>query len=101
MYREQWPADLKLPEAMQMGQWPDSWEWVWQAMLANEHYELSSLLVNGDEKKESLESGKLTLSNVQENITVSAVFTKKKYSTTAAGIMHSRLPETGLVAADR
>lgn len=34
MYREQWPADLKLPEAMQMGQWPDSWEWVWQAMLA-------------------------------------------------------------------
>ena len=21
-------------EAMQMGQWPDSWEWVWQAMLA-------------------------------------------------------------------
>jgi len=51
-------------------------------VLANEHYELSSLLVNGDEKKESLESGKLTLSNVQENITVSAVFTKKKYSVT-------------------
>ena len=51
-------------------------------VLANEHYELSSLLVNGDEKKESLESGKLTLSNVQENITVSAVFTKIKYSVT-------------------
>ncbi|WP_418495812.1 LamG-like jellyroll fold domain-containing protein [Coprobacter sp.] len=51
-------------------------------VLANEHYELSSLLVNGDEKKESLESGKLTLSNVQENITVSAVFAKKKYTVT-------------------
>lgn len=49
---------------------------------SEEHYELSSLLVNGEEKKESLESGKLTLSNVQENITVSAVFTKKKYSVT-------------------
>ena len=47
-----------------------------------EHYELSSLLVNGEEKKESLESGKLTLSDVQENITVSAVFTKKKYTVT-------------------
>ena len=47
-----------------------------------EHYELSSLLVNGDEKKADLESGKLTLSNVQENITVSAVFTKKKYTVT-------------------
>ena len=49
---------------------------------SEEHYELSSLLVNGEEKKESLESGKLTLSDVQENITVSAVFTKKKYTVT-------------------
>ncbi|WP_297928136.1 LamG-like jellyroll fold domain-containing protein [uncultured Coprobacter sp.] len=51
-------------------------------VLPEDHYELSSLLVNGDEKKESLESGKLTLSNVQENITVSAVFAKKKYTVT-------------------
>lgn len=51
-------------------------------VLPEEHYELSSLLVNGEEKKESLESGKLTLSNVQENITVSAVFAKKKYTVT-------------------
>ena len=51
-------------------------------VLPEEHYELSSLLVNGEEKKESLESGELTLSDVQENITVSAVFAKKKYTVT-------------------
>ena len=47
---------------------------------ADDHYELSSLLVGTEEKKNELQGNVLTLIDMQDNLVITATFVKKQYA---------------------
>ncbi|WP_455498111.1 T9SS type A sorting domain-containing protein [Coprobacter sp.] len=55
-------------------------------VATDEHYELSSLLVGTEEKKNELQDNVLTLTDMRNNLRVTATFVKKQYAVTFRSI---------------